>query len=128
MDSSFRIVASGQTIRQGVNLRACPLLGSCTMKYNSKRNERIAALPGMAHIHPYQPNETIGGLLELLYAVQEMLGEISGLPGVSLQPAAGAQGELAALMIAAAHFRDSGQTRHITFGQTRSPCGPFAQM
>ena len=99
------------TLNMSVDTHFYPL-GSCTMKYNSKRNERIAALPGMAHIHPYQPNETIGGLLELLHAVQEMLGEISGLPGVSLQPAAGAQGELAALMMAAAYFRESGQTRH----------------
>jgi glycine dehydrogenase subunit 2 len=86
-------------------------LGSCTMKYNPKRNERVAALPGMAHVHPYQPEETIQGLLRLLYELQEMLGEISGLPGVSLQPAAGAQGELTALMVAAAHFRDIDQPR-----------------
>ncbi len=86
-------------------------LGSCTMKYNPKRNERMASMPGMAHIHPYQPDASIQGLLQLLFELQEMLAEISGLPAVSLQPAAGAHGELAALMVAAAYFRKSGQHR-----------------
>jgi len=86
-------------------------LGSCTMKYNPKRNERLASLPGLLHVHPYQPDETVPGLLQLLYELQELLAEISGLPAVSLQPAAGAQGELAALMIAAAYFRDLGEPR-----------------
>ena len=92
-------------------------LGSCTMKYNPKRNERIAALPGFADLHPYQPQETIQGLLCVLYELQQMLAEISGLPAVSLQPAAGAQGELTSLMIAAAHFRELGQRR----GRVLSP-------
>ena len=86
-------------------------LGSCTMKYNPKRNERLASLGGLLNVHPYQQDETIQGLLQLLYELQEMLAEISGLPGVSLQPAAGAHGELTALMIAAAHFRSLGQRR-----------------
>ncbi len=86
-------------------------LGSCTMKYNPKRNERLAALPGLAHIHPYQQEPTIQGLLQLLYEVQEFLGEIAGLPAVSLQPAAGAQGELTALLVAAAYFRHKGEHR-----------------
>ena len=86
-------------------------LGSCTMKYNSKRNERMAALPGIADLHPFQPIETIQGMLQLLFDLQQMLAEISGLPAVSLQPAAGAQGELTALMIAAAYFSDLGQRR-----------------
>jgi glycine dehydrogenase subunit 2 len=86
-------------------------LGSCTMKYNPKRNERLAALPGLIDLHPYQPDATLQGLLELLFSLQEMLAEISGLPAVSLQPAAGAQGELAALLVAAAHFRSIGQKR-----------------
>ena len=86
-------------------------LGSCTMKYNPKRNERIASLSGFSQLHPFQPEETAQGLLQVLFELQQMLGEISGLPAVSLQPAAGAQGELAALMIAAAHFRAKGQTR-----------------
>src|SRR4051794_36363886 len=86
-------------------------LGSCTMKYNPKRHERLAALPGFANLHPLQDDDTIQGMLELLYGMQEYLAEVSGLPAVSLQPAAGAQGELAALFVAAAYFRDKGQTQ-----------------
>src|SRR5256885_958646 len=84
-------------------------LGSCTMKYNPKRHERLAALPGFAELHPLQHEDTIQGMLELLYGMQEYLAEISGLPAVSLQPAAGAHGELTALFVAAAYFRDKGQ-------------------
>jgi glycine dehydrogenase subunit 2 len=86
-------------------------LGSCTMKYNPKRNERMAALPGLADLHPYQPEETLQGILQLLYEMQEILAEIGGLDAVSLQPAAGAHGELTALMVAAAYFRDRGEKR-----------------
>jgi len=86
-------------------------LGSCTMKYNPKRNERLAALPGFAELHPYQPESTLQGLLAVLYGVQEMLAEIAGLAAVSLQPAAGAHGEMTALLVAAAHFRDLGDRR-----------------
>ena len=67
-------------------------LGSCTMKHNPKRNERMAALPGIVDLHPYQPDQSVQGLLQLLYDLQRMLAEISGLPAVSLQPAAGAHG------------------------------------
>ncbi len=86
-------------------------LGSCTMKYNPKRNERLAALPGMAGLHPYQDESTIQGILQLLYEIQGDLAEIAGLDAVSLQPAAGAQGELTALLVAAASFRDKGERR-----------------
>src|SRR5688572_5376628 len=98
------------TLNMSVDTHFYPL-GSCTMKYNSKRNERMAALPGIADLHPLQPDDTIQGLLQLLFELQQMLGEISGLPAVSLQPAAGAHGELAALMVAAAYFRHQGQQR-----------------
>src|SRR6185436_16075289 len=98
------------TLNMSVDTHFYPL-GSCTMKYNSKRNERMAALPGIADLHPHQSDETIQGMLELLYELQQMLGEISGLPAVSLQPAAGAHGELASLMVAAAYFRDKKQNR-----------------
>jgi glycine dehydrogenase subunit 2 len=87
-------------------------LGSCTMKYNPKRHERLAALPGLADLHPLQLEESCQGLLRLLYELQQMLAEIAGLDAVSLQPAAGAQGELTALLIAAAYFRDRGQRRN----------------
>jgi glycine dehydrogenase subunit 2 len=86
-------------------------LGSCTMKYNPKRHERWAALSNFAALHPYQDEQSVQGLLQLLYELQEFLAEISGLSAVSLQPAAGAQGELTALLIAAAYFRDQGQTQ-----------------
>ncbi|TWT76085.1 putative glycine dehydrogenase (decarboxylating) subunit 2 [Posidoniimonas polymericola] len=86
-------------------------LGSCTMKHNPKRNERAAALSGMADVHPYQPTESLQGMLRLLYEMQQYLSEISGLPACSLQPAAGAHGELAALWVAAAYYRDRGEAR-----------------
>ena len=85
-------------------------LGSCTMKYNPKRHERLAALPGFADLHPLQDDDSAQGVLELLYEMQQFLAEISGLPAVTLQPAAGAQGELTALFVAAAYFRDKGET------------------
>jgi len=86
-------------------------LGSCTMKYNPKRNERLAALPGLTAQHPYQDESTLQGLLAILYDLQNILAEIAGLHAVSLQPAAGAQGELTALLVAAAYFRDRGEKR-----------------
>jgi glycine dehydrogenase subunit 2 len=106
-------------IRHFVNLSARNMsidtnfypLGSCTMKYNPKRHERLAALGGMANIHPLQLDESCQGMLELLWEMQNILGEIAGLPAVSLQPAAGAQGELTALLVAAAYFRDRRENR-----------------
>ena len=86
-------------------------LGSCTMKYNPKRNERLAALPGLGAQHPYQDDSTLQGLLAILYELQADLAEIAGLHAVSLQPAAGAQGELTALLVAAAYFRAKDETR-----------------
>jgi glycine dehydrogenase subunit 2 len=86
-------------------------LGSCTMKYNPKRNERLAALPGLADLHPYQPESTLQGMLALLHLAQHNLAEIAGLPAVSLQPAAGAHGEMTALLVAAACFRDRKEKR-----------------
>jgi len=86
-------------------------LGSCTMKYNPKRNDRLAQLPGFANLHPYQPLETVQGLLGALHALQQILAEIAGMEAVTLQPAAGAHGELTALLIAAAYFRHRGEHR-----------------
>ncbi|NQU22578.1 MAG: aminomethyl-transferring glycine dehydrogenase subunit GcvPB, partial [Candidatus Nealsonbacteria bacterium] len=88
-------------------------LGSCTMKYNPKRNERLASLPGMIDLHPYQDESTLQGMLDLLYRCQQMLAQIAGLPAVSLQPAAGAHGEMTALLVAAAYFRDLGEDRSV---------------
>jgi glycine dehydrogenase subunit 2 len=86
-------------------------LGSCTMKYNPKRHERLAGLPGLADVHPLQSDESCQGMLEILWDMQNYLAEIAGLDAVSLQPAAGAQGELTALFVAAAYFRDKGEKR-----------------
>jgi glycine dehydrogenase subunit 2 len=87
-------------------------LGSCTMKYNPRVNEETARLPGFAFTHPRQPIETVQGNLMLMYQLQEWLAEISGFAGVSLQPAAGAHGELAGvLMIRAYHHSRGDQKR-----------------
>src|SRR6476659_2585235 len=74
-------------------------LGSCTMKYNSRLNEKVARIPGFANLHPLAPAEESQGALELIYRLQEDLSEITGLPGVTLQPAAGAQGEMTGVML-----------------------------
>jgi len=98
------------TLNMSVDTHFYPL-GSCTMKYNPKRNERLSRLPGIVDIHPHQTAGNIQGMLDLLHEMQQMLAEISGLPAVSLQPAAGAHGELTALFVAAAYFRDKGEVR-----------------
>lgn len=74
-------------------------LGSCTMKYNPKVNEDIARYSGFAQIHPFQPAQTAQGALELMYRLEENLKEVTGMDAISLQPAAGAQGEWAGLLI-----------------------------
>ena len=84
-------------------------LGSCTMKYNPRINEYAAALPGFSSLHPLQPDADVQGLLELLWHCQRFLGEVAGLPAVSLQPAAGAHGEYAALKVIRAYFKDKGE-------------------
>jgi glycine dehydrogenase subunit 2 len=86
-------------------------LGSCTMKYNPRINERIAALPGFLELHPYQDEADVQGLLELMYRLRCDLAEISGLAEVTLQPAAGAHGEMTGLMIINAYHRSRGQNR-----------------
>jgi glycine dehydrogenase subunit 2 len=88
-------------------------LGSCTMKYNPKLNDAMASLPGFAGIHPNQPAEQVQGAVQLMYELQGALGEVTGLPGVSLAPLAGAQGEYAGLLIARAYHdmrKDSART------------------
>lgn len=74
-------------------------LGSCTMKYNSRLNEKMARIGGFTNLHPLAPEEESQGALELIYELQKDLSEITGLPGVSLQPAAGAQGEMTGVML-----------------------------
>jgi glycine dehydrogenase subunit 2 len=74
-------------------------LGSCTMKYNSRLNEKVARIGGFTNLHPLAPEEESQGALELIFRLQEALAEITGLPGISLQPAAGAQGEMTGVMV-----------------------------
>ncbi|MDH5508386.1 MAG: aminomethyl-transferring glycine dehydrogenase subunit GcvPB, partial [Anaerolineae bacterium] len=83
-------------------------LGSCTMKYNPKINEETARLPGFAQVHPLQPAETVQGSLMLMYLLQEMLKQIGGFAGVTLQPAAGAHGELTGVLIIRAYHQQRG--------------------
>ena len=83
-------------------------LGSCTMKYNPKVNEWAARLPGFAALHPLAPDETAQGTLELLWRLEQDLAEISGMDAVTLQPAAGAHGELTGILMVRAYHRSRG--------------------
>jgi glycine dehydrogenase subunit 2 len=84
-------------------------LGSCTMKYNPRVNERLVMQPGFRDLHPYQEEDGAQGALELMWRLQEALVEVSGLHACSLQPAAGSQGELTGLMLMRAYFQDQGE-------------------
>ncbi|MCL4541315.1 MAG: aminomethyl-transferring glycine dehydrogenase subunit GcvPB [Chloroflexi bacterium] len=84
-------------------------LGSCTMKYNPKVNDAIASLPGFSHIHPLQPVETVQGALRLLYELQGFLAEIAGMDACTLQPAAGAHGELTGMLMIRAYHESRGE-------------------
>jgi glycine dehydrogenase subunit 2 len=86
-------------------------LGSCTMKYNPKINEDVARLPGFTYTHPLQPVETVQGNLLLIYQLQEWLKEISGFAAVTIQPAAGAHGELTGVLIMRAYHNSRGDTK-----------------
>lgn len=86
-------------------------LGSCTMKYNPKINEEAARIPGLTFLHPLQPTDTVQGALSLMYQLQEWLKEIGGFAGISLQPAAGAHGELTGVLIVCAYHRSRGETQ-----------------
>jgi glycine dehydrogenase subunit 2 len=84
-------------------------LGSCTMKYNPKLNEDMAELPGFARIHPLQPDATVQGALQLVYELEQELAEIAGMARVTLQPSAGAHGELTGLMLIKAYHHSRGE-------------------
>ena len=86
-------------------------LGSCTMKYNPKLNERVAALPGFASLHPLQPAQQVQGVLQLLWELEQLLCAITGMHAFTLQPAAGAQGELTGLKLIAAYHRRKRRAR-----------------
>src|SRR5881396_2836227 len=87
-------------------------LGSCTMKHNPRLNERVAALPGHARLHPAQDPKRAQGALELMWRLERALAEICGLPHISLQPSAGSHGELAGLLLTRAYHEDRGEDRH----------------
>ncbi|MEZ6048987.1 MAG: aminomethyl-transferring glycine dehydrogenase subunit GcvPB [Planctomycetaceae bacterium] len=118
-DAPLPELAESDIVRHYVNLSTLNMsvdthfypLGSCTMKFNPKRHERLAGTAGIVDLHPYTPDEAAQGMLAILLELQEMLAEIAGLPAVSLHPAAGAQGEFTALLTAAAYFRDKGESR-----------------
>ena len=86
-------------------------LGSCTMKYNPKVNEKLANLGGFLNIHPSLEDEDVQGALELMYNLQESLKVITGMDAVSLQPAAGAHGEFSGMMIVKKYFENKGEFR-----------------
>jgi glycine dehydrogenase subunit 2 len=88
-------------------------LGSCTMKYNPKVNEYTSRLPGFVNLHPYEPEELIQGALQLLFELAEFLKEITGFDAVTLQPAAGAHGELTGMMIVRRYFEQKGENRSL---------------
>jgi glycine dehydrogenase subunit 2 len=85
-------------------------LGSCTMKYNPRVNEDVARLPGIAHVHPLQPDDTVQGALSAMYELQHLLAAITGFSTATLQPAAGAQGEFAGMLMMRAYHLDRGDT------------------
>jgi glycine dehydrogenase subunit 2 len=95
-------------LNHGVDIGFYPL-GSCTMKYNPKVNEKAARLVGFANVHPLQPEETVQGALHLMYQLQSWLAEIGGYAGVTLQPAAGAHGELAGVLIIRKYHKHNNQ-------------------
>jgi glycine dehydrogenase subunit 2 len=99
-------------LNYAVDLGLYPL-GSCTMKYNPKLNEELARLDGFAQAHPMQPEEVSQGALRLMHELERMLAEITGLHRFTLQPAAGAQGELTGIMIARAHLQRRGDPRSV---------------
>ena len=98
------------TWNYGVDTGLYPL-GSCTMKYNPRVNEVVARLEGVATLHPYAPDELAQGCLRVLYETARCLAEITGMDAVSLQPAAGAQGELTGILMIRAHLADRGHPR-----------------
>jgi glycine dehydrogenase subunit 2 len=97
-------------LNYGVDIGLYPL-GSCTMKYNPKVNEDACRLPGFAFTHPLQDPDTAQGNLSLMYHLQEWLKEIGGFAGVSLQPAAGAHGEMTGILIVRAYHQARGDTK-----------------
>jgi glycine dehydrogenase subunit 2 len=111
-------LSEGEVVRHCVNLSQLNYaidtgfypLGSCTMKFNPKLNEWAARLRGFAELHPMAPDEVAQGTLQLLWELEQSLAEISGMRAVTLQPAAGAQGELTGILMIRAYHRERGDT------------------
>ncbi|RQD74314.1 MAG: glycine dehydrogenase subunit 2 [Halanaerobium sp. MSAO_Bac5] len=97
-------------LNYGVDSGIYPL-GSCTMKYNPKRNEKLARIPGLSYLHPYQDEDQVQGSLEILYDLKLDLAEISGMDEITLQPASGAHGEFTSLMIVRRYFEARDENR-----------------
>jgi glycine dehydrogenase subunit 2 len=97
----------------GIDTNFYPL-GSCTMKHNPRVNEQAAAVPGFAMLHPLQSEDQTQGALRVMHELQGFLAEISGLPAVSLQPMAGAQGELTSILMIRSYFKDAGDVERTT--------------
>lgn len=108
----------------GVNDGFYPL-GSCTMKYNPKIDEDMAALPGFTQLHPLQPIETAQGALEALHTLGSELGEVFGMDAVTFQPAAGAHGEFTGVLLIKAYHTDRGD---LTARRSSCPTPPTAQI
>ncbi len=118
-DAQLPEISENQVVRHYIRLsslnhhidKAMYPLGSCTMKYNPKVNERAAANPGWQELHPFQPARTAQGALELMYKLSQMLAEVSGMDGVTLQPTSGAQSEFCGIQLAKAYFKQKGENR-----------------
>jgi glycine dehydrogenase subunit 2 len=119
-DAALPEVAENEVVRHYIALstlnhhvdKALYPLGSCTMKYNPKINEKMAAMPAFAQLHPDQNPETTQGALQIMFELQEYLKEITGMSGVSLQPAAGSQGELLGLLLMQQYHKKKGENRN----------------
>ena len=107
----------------GVNDGFYPL-GSCTMKYNPRVNEEAAAQPGFTQLHPLQPVETVQGALEVLATAERLLCEITGMDGMSFQPAAGAHGEYTGLLLIASTTSPGGMPPGPRFSSLTRPTAP----
>ena len=116
-DLDFPEVSEGELVRYFSHLSQLNFsidthfypLGSCTMKYNPKLHDELASLPGMSRIHPHQPDDTVQGALELMCRLQDFLAEITGLAATSLAPMAGADGELAGMLMTRAYHLERGE-------------------
>ncbi len=118
-DAALPEVPENEVVRHYIRLsnmnhhidKAIYPLGSCTMKYNPKVNEKTAADPGWTELHPFQPARTAQGALQLMYELGRMLAEVAGMDEVTLQPVAGAQGEFTGIQLAKAYFKHKGENR-----------------